>query len=194
MIRNRSKDNLTALQCFGQGDAVVSPALSILRQELDSLIRVIYLLSIKDIHARQRLIDNTLRGGKWTVRSANGRSRNVTDREIASLAQKLQGQTKSVYKFGCAFVHLADFHNHFSVNPFDKLKYSEKVDILSYLRGYHDGPKNKNPDILELSLYVPQVFEKVTRELECCLNKLEHDEILDGWDAQPGVPRGGDTP
>ena len=99
---------------------------------------------------------------------------------MVTLAEKLQGWTKSVYKFGCGFVHLSDFHNHLALSPFDKLKYSEKLDITSYLRRYHDGRMKDNPDILELSLYIPQVFEKITK-------KLEQDETLDELNAQPGA-------
>jgi hypothetical protein len=156
----------------------MSPSFSILRQELDSMIRVIYLLSVNDLTERQRLIDSTLRGERWKFRTTKGRWRDVTDREMVDLAQQLQGWTKSVYKFGCAFVHLSDFHNHLAENPFDKLEASEKQDILSHMRCYHGGPCHDNPDMVELSLYVPQVFEKIASNLKCYLKQLEQDETL----------------
>jgi hypothetical protein len=90
------------------------------------MIRVIYLLAGTDLTERQRLIDSTLRGERWKVRTTKGKLRDVTDREMVDLAQRLQGWTQSVYKFGCAFVHLSDFHNHLAENPFDKLEESEK--------------------------------------------------------------------
>jgi hypothetical protein len=186
-IRARSKENLTALQCFRQPDVVAGPALSILRQEMESFVLVLYLLSVKDIHARRRLIDSTLRGGKWTTRSASGRSRNVTDREIVGLAQKLRGWTKSAYKFGCGFLHMSEFHSRFAANPLDKLKYSEKLDILSHLRTYHAAPPAADPDIPELSRYVPRVFEQVSKNLDCYLSRLEREETLDEAGAQPGA-------
>ncbi len=179
MIRNRSEENRRAIQCFSRPHGVLSPAISILRQELDSMIRVIYLLAVKDITERQRLIDSTLRGERWKVRNPKGKLRDVTDREMVDLAQQLQGWTKSVYKFGCAFVHLSDFHNHLAENPFDKLEESEKQDILSHMRHYHSGPCHDNPDMAELSLYVPQVLEKIGSNLECYLKQLEQAETLD---------------
>lgn len=160
MIRNRSDENRRAIQCFAMPHGVLSPAFSILRQELDSMIRVIYLLSVNDITERQRLIDSTLRGDKWKVQTINGKWRKVTDREMVELAQNLQGWTQSVYKFGCAFVHLSDFHNHLAQNPFGKLMESEKKDILSHMRYYHSGPSHDNPSMEELGVVsrIPRKF------------------------------------
>ncbi len=178
MIRNRSDENRRAIQCFSKPHGVLSPAFSILRQELDSMIRVIYLLAVTNLTERQRLIDATLRGDKWKIQTNKDKWRDVTDREMVDLAQHLQGWTKSVYKFGCAFVHLSDFHNHLVQNPFDKLMVSEKQDILSHMRYYHGGPCNNNPDMTELSSYVPQVFEKIAGNLECYLKELEQNQTL----------------
>lgn len=176
IIRNRSEENRRAIQCFAMPHGVLSPAFSILRQELDSMIRVIYLLAATDIIERQRLIDSTLRGDKWKVQTKKGKWRDVKDREMVDLAQRLQGWTQSVYKFGCAFVHLSDFHNHLAQNPFNKLIESEKQDILSHMRCYHGGPCHDDPDMAELASYVPQVFEKIADNLECYLKELEQNK------------------
>lgn len=179
MIRNRSAENRQAIQCFSRSHGVLSPSFSILRQELDSMIRVIYLLAVNDLAERQRLIDSTLRGEKWKVRTTKGKWRDVTDREMVDLAQHLQGWTQSVYKFGCAFVHLSDFHNHLAENPFDKLEESEKQDILSHMRYYHGGPCHDHPDMAELWWYVPPVLEKIVSNLEFYLKQLEQDVTFD---------------
>jgi hypothetical protein len=178
MIRNRSEENRKAIQCFSFPHSVLSPAFSILRQELDSMIRIIYLLAVTDITERQRLIDSTLRGENWKIRTNKGKWRTITDREMVNLAQHLQGWTQSVYRFGCAFVHLSDFHNHIAQNPFDKLTKEEKKDILSHMRNYHGGPRNENPEMAELATYVPQVFEKISSNLECYLKELEQNKVL----------------
>jgi hypothetical protein len=46
------------------------------------------------------------------------------------------------------------------------------------MRSYHGGPCHDNPDMAELSLYVPQVFEKIASNLEYYLKQLEQDEAL----------------
>ncbi|HYA43660.1 MAG TPA: hypothetical protein VEF34_20340 [Syntrophobacteraceae bacterium] len=179
MIRNRTDENRRAIKYFSSPNVVLSPAFSILRQELDSMIRVIYLLAVTDLTERQRLIDSTLQGKKWKSQTSNGKWRDVTDRDMVDLAQHLQGWTQSVYKFGCSFVHLSDFHNHITQNPFDKLMDSEKQDILNHMRYYYGGPSHNVPDMSELSFYVPQIFEKISSNLECYLKDLEHNKTLD---------------
>lgn len=126
MIRNRSDENRRAMNCFILPHGALSPAFSIPRQELDSMIRVIYLLQKADFSERKRLIQSTLRGDKWRVLTPKGKYRDVTDRKLVDLAHNLQGWTQSVYKFGCAFVHLSDFHNHLAEDPFLKLSIAEK--------------------------------------------------------------------
>jgi hypothetical protein len=179
MIRNRSEENRRALKSFSRIYDVLSPSLSILRQELDSMVRVIYLLLINNIIERRKLIDSVLKGDKLKVQTAKGKWRDVTDHEMVDLAQKLQGWTKSVYKFGCAFIHLSDFHNHHIDNPFEKLKESDKHDILSHMRYYHGGPCHDNPNMEEISLYIPQVFEKISSNLECYIKNLEKEATID---------------
>ena len=41
----------------------------------------------------------------------------ITDKEMVELAQELQGWTESVYKFGCAFIHLSGLHDYNSRDP-----------------------------------------------------------------------------
>ncbi len=174
IINNRSDENRQAMHCFASPHRVLSPAFSILRQELDSMIRVIYLLQITDLAERQRLIKSTLNGSKWKLQTQNGKLRDVTDREMVDLAQQLQGWTQSVYKFGCAFVHLSDFHNHLAENPFQKLSDAERQDILSHMRAYHGGPSHDNPDMKEISEYLPRVFDKIAGNLMCYLKDLRN--------------------
>ncbi|XOF33982.1 MAG: hypothetical protein ACL93V_01395 [Candidatus Electrothrix sp. YB6] len=179
LIRKRSKENQTALRSFSSVHSVLSPAFSILRQELDSMVRVIYLLSIADLYERYRLVNLTLSGKQWRVLTHKGKWKKVTDRDMVDLAQQLQGWTQSVYKFGCAFVHLSDFHNHSSENPFEKLEKSEQQDVLSHMRYYHGGPLGDNLTMEELSHYLPDVLKKISGNLECYLQQLEEDETID---------------
>ena len=172
MIRVRSEENHRAMHCFSNLHGVLSPAFSILRQELDSMIRVIYLLQLADLAERSRLIKSTLRGEKWKVKTPKGKFRDVTDREMVNLSQQLQGWTQSVYRFGCAFVHLSDFHNHHAQNPFQRLTEAEKEDVLSHMRNYHGGPLHDNPSMEELSEYLPRVFDKIADNLKCYVEDL----------------------
>ena len=139
MIRNRSEENRRAIECFSITHEVMSPAFAVLRQELDSMIRVIYLLAVTDIKERKRLIDSTLQGENGKFKPTNRSGEMLQDREMVEWHKVYQGWTQSVYRFGCAFIHLSNFHNHLAQNPFAKLMESEKQDILSHMRYYHGG-------------------------------------------------------
>ena len=146
---------------------------SILRQELDSMVRVIYLLNISDLEERNRLIVQMLNGEVWTVLTDKGKSKKVTDKDMVELANNLQGWTLSVYKFGCSFIHLSKYHDYSDENPFDLLSSEEQKSILKHMRYYHGGPKNSSPNFDEFVTYFPSVFDKISGNLECYLNDLE---------------------
>lgn len=173
-IRARSSEHSEAMNRVGDLPGIM---FSILRQELDSMVRVIFLLAIDNMEERRRLIAQTVNGENWTVISGKGKIRKVTDREMVELANKLQGWTLSVYKFGCAFIHLSNFHDHSTSNPFDALDVVEQTDILEHLRYYHGGPIIDHPSFAELSSYSGRVFEKIASNLECYLKEIESGDV-----------------
>ncbi|HMP03889.1 MAG TPA: hypothetical protein PKD86_09355 [Gemmatales bacterium] len=171
-VRARSEEHRQAIHLL-HGRRLLSQVVAILRQELDSMVRVIFLLSIADKPYRHQLIDASVNGEKWT---AKGKKACITDREMVELAQTLQGWTQSVYKFGCAFIHLSSFHDHEHRDPFLALPNDEKAAILKHMRHYHGGPAEVDPSFEDLLPYLPQVFEKVAGNLDCYLKQLEAEE------------------
>jgi len=142
IIRQRSNEHKSAI---GRTTDLPGVMASIMRQELDSMVRVIYLLSIPDLNERNRLIEQTIDGKKWTVKTEKGKERQITDQEMVELSNKLQGWTKYIYKFGCSFIHLSSHHAYNSTNPFKSLSDREKGNILSHMRYYHNGPNTDSP-------------------------------------------------
>lgn len=90
-VRSRSREHRQAMNLLASA-RLAGQMVAVLRQELDSMVRVIYLLD-KDIARRTQLIDESVSGKKWS---------RVTDKEMVDLSQNLQGWTRSVYKFGCS--------------------------------------------------------------------------------------------
>ena len=178
-VRLRSSENRAAMDCLSHQQNVLSPMMAILRQELDSMVRVIWLLSTDDKTERERLIHATLSGEKWTEHTSEGKKRKITDREMVELGQWLHGWTESVYKFGCAFIHLSDFHNHATEDPFRKLHKTEREDILRHMRAYHGGPSGDDPGMAELARYIPQVFDKIAGNLDCYVTSLAEGKMIE---------------
>lgn len=167
LTKDRSSDNLTAIislheqQLYGQ-------ALAILRQELDSLIRVCYLLTISDQVERLRLIEDTLNGQKWRVNN-----KVLTDREMVTTATHYNHWAPEVYEFGNAFTHLTNFHDFRTTDPLQQLDNSKKALIIHYLNSYHQYPTNQELTFQSFIPYILRVAQKVSGNLGGYLEDLE---------------------
>lgn len=171
-VRSRSREHQQAMQLLANA-GLAGQMVSILRQEVDSMVRVIYLLA-QGFERRELLIDASIKGERW---SQDGSKAKVTDKEMVDLAQKLQGWTQSVYKFGCAFIHLSGLHDYSDRDPLAQLPVQERNDILEHCREYHGGPSKDNVEFGDLVPFLPRVLEKISGNLECYLENLEGGEI-----------------
>ncbi|MCA1615491.1 MAG: hypothetical protein LC800_15600 [Acidobacteria bacterium] len=173
-VRSRSNDHRRAIELL-QLDGPPSQIISILRQELDSMIRVIYLLSISDMAYREQLIKASTEGQRWRHKDVK---KLVTDRDMVNLANNLQGWVESVYRFGCAFIHLSIFHDYRERDPMDAITSEERRDILHHIRTYHGGPEQVDPKFNDLLPYLPMVFDKIASNLEFHLADLEAGRVI----------------
>jgi hypothetical protein len=173
IVRARSYQNRRALELLHK-EGLFGQVIAIFRQELDSLIRVIYLLSISDMTYRDRLIRATIEGRRWT----DEKGRTITDFRMVQLAEKLHGWDKLVYRFGCAFIHLSNLHDYQERDPLSLISSDEKEAILDYIRRYHGGPTQSDPEFNELVPFLPKVFYKIADNLESYIKDLESNKTL----------------
>jgi hypothetical protein len=172
-VRARSAEHRDAIQRLASLPGQIVP---ILRQELDSLIRVIFLLAQRDRQYRDYLIDAAVNGRQWTTKGSRKR---LTDREMVDLANGLHGWAESVYRFGCGFIHLSNLHDYRNRDPLQELPDDERTAVLGHLRYYHGGLVQESPTFDDIVPFLPQVFEKVAGNLECYLREIENDGDLD---------------
>ena len=173
-IRARSRENKEAMQLLATARLAGSMS-AILRQELDSMVRVIYLLG-QASPRREHLIEAAVKGEKWSKPGLHVR---VTDRDMINFSQKLNGWTESVYKFGCAFIHLSNFHDYANRDPIAQLSAQEQKDMLDHCRYYHGGPSQDHPDFNCFVPYLPRVFDKISSNLDYYLVSLEEGRSLE---------------
>src|SRR5271157_2589705 len=88
-VRACSNEHRQAIPLMYQAK-IFSQVMSILRQEVDSMIRVIYLLTISDMKYREKLIKMSVEGQKWTAKDSK---RKITDHEMVEAADSLTGWT-----------------------------------------------------------------------------------------------------
>lgn len=166
-IKSRSAEHQKAVFALSSAQ-VPGQIVAILRQELDSMIRVIYLLSLP-IDRRRALVSASVEGVQWRKENLKGA---ITDKEMVDLAQNLEGWTRSVYKFGCAFIHLSSLHDYEHRDAIGLLPESERNDLITHCRYYHGGPIESAPTFRDFVPYLPKILAKISSNLDCYLDKL----------------------
>ncbi|MDX2065705.1 MAG: hypothetical protein SFX74_08195 [Fimbriimonadaceae bacterium] len=146
----------------------------ILRQELDSMVRAIWLVDC-DAEERQRLAEMFQEPGEL-LRDRGGR---ITDARMVNLANQFHGWTKRVYKLGCAFIHLSLAHDFQNRDPFIDLSSSDRREIIEFISQYHFVQLPDNFGFMDVVPLLPRVFDKIRSNLLCELQKLETDTIGD---------------
>ena len=177
-VRARTTEHGAAMS-HAASSGLASVAVSILRMELDSLVRAIFLLSNSE-GERRRLLAESAQGLHWMRRSTSGKMKRITDKMMVDLAQQLHGWTQSVYRFGCAFIHLSNLHDYSVRDPVRALPEEDRRVILGHIRSYHGGPHVPDAEVTlaDLVPFFPRIFDKIASNLESYLKDLETDGSL----------------
>jgi hypothetical protein len=155
-----------------------SIAVGMLRQELDSMVRVMFLLAQSDRGLRARLMAASVAGERWTLPTPKGNSDFVTDGYMVGIADRYTGWTRRVYRFGCSFIHLSNVHDYLARDPFQALPRDEREVITGQLNHYHGAELSPNSSFGEVARFVPKVLGKISTNLEYNLKTLEEDGDL----------------
>ena len=169
IIKNRSKENLNSLILLLE-NGNFGIAVGLLRQELDSLIRVAYLCHIgPNSNRAKKLISDMLEGKQWK-KSINNRNVRITDREMINLASEIGGWVEIIYSFGNKLIHLSNMH---SSNPVEKVTIQDKNEIIEYLSGYHQYPYS---DINQFHIeeYLPKVMNKLVQNVNYYVEEIKN--------------------
>ncbi len=100
-------------------------------------------LPTRAIRAETNEIDRSIRF--WCQMEKENSNSPVTDKEMVDLGNTLQGWCKSVYKFGCAFIHLSNMHDYNDRDPLALISAEDREDMLGHCRAYHGGPNCTSP-------------------------------------------------
>ena len=168
-VRKRSQENKEAMSLL-HASALMANVMGVLRQELDSMVRCAFLLSVTDKHYREQLLHDSVIGNPWRKRDGKGR---ITDREMIDLASRWNGWVGSVYKFGCGCIHLSAFHDYSDRDPFDLLSPEDRHDVEHYLHSYHGVVMTPSTRLDDIKPVLPKVFKKISDNLEGYVKELE---------------------
>jgi hypothetical protein len=166
-VEARSEEHREAMDiAISQGWLAI--ASSVLRMELDSMIRVIYLLRRPD--ARERILASCVAGEGFK----DGRNR-ISDRQMVDVAVTVNGWVPVVYGFGNKFVHLTDAHDYAEADPFQAFEH--KNEAIRYLDHYHrDAVPGRllehSPTLQDIARYAPHVLRKIASNLRVHISDL----------------------
>ncbi|MEQ1546777.1 hypothetical protein [Methyloglobulus sp.] len=147
--------------------------IGLLRQELDTLIRVSYLWHEDTTPNRARkLMELSANGKEWGEINLKGKFIRITDRKMVDLASHLGGWEQLIYNYGCKLIHLSNFHLHQAFDPVATLDKAEKDNIIKYLSTYHSYSKS---DLIfsDVTEYLPLVMEKLTNNVDFYIKELK---------------------
>ncbi|WP_353929209.1 hypothetical protein WJM97_12860 [Okeanomitos corallinicola TIOX110] len=157
-VRERSIEHQKAVSILLE-NGIIGVAITVLRQEIDSLIRVSYLCSLQDSVKLTRILRDFRSGKKWPVTD-----RVMVDQEV--------GWVKLVYDLSCNLIHLTSFHNYNRNDPFLSLDTKTKTEIVNSLKKVHQYPY-ETISKEQFTPYISKVLEKIVSNTECYLKKIE---------------------
>jgi hypothetical protein len=149
---SRSDENWNTLELLLR-ERRFGVAIGLLRQEIDTFIRLVYLDTIDDPQAA-KLINGWAQGKRWPVRDA----------VMVSVAEKSYFWVEIAYEFGCKLIHLSDFHDYQAIDPFGTMPIESKRTIIGFLRTHH-GYTNPDIDLAEFVELMPPVMNKIRRKV-----------------------------
>lgn len=167
LVEARSREHHEALP-VALRNGWLAIAGSVLRMELDSMIRVIYL--VRRGHARERILESCLAGKGFM----DGQTR-VSDTVMVRDATNVNEWVRAVYDFGNKFVHLTDAHDYAVIDPFQG--YEHRGDVIGFLNHYHHGKVasvrlDHGSTLRDIAAYAPHVLDKVTSNLDLYVKDL----------------------
>lgn len=162
-IKTRSDENEKALQWLIQ-EKLYSLIGSIIRLELDSLIRLCYIKALENENENEKnsLLEQFFNGERWSVEKQI-----ITDRKMVTYVTNslMLGWVEPIYDIGCAFIHLSPYHDYANLNPTQNLSNAQRKTIVDHVESHHKIRLDINFGFNELVNIAPLVFKKLRDNL-----------------------------
>ena len=165
IVKKRSEENAQSIKLLYE-NKLYGNCVAILRQELDSMVRVLFLLS-QPPNIREQLINQTLNNEKWKIGN-----KQIKDFMLVDSVINFHGWARNVYYFECAFIHLSSYSNYFDEDIFNTISKPEKEVIKNFMVQYQEFPQNLELNFETIKPYILKIFDKINGNLACHLEDL----------------------
>ncbi len=139
--------------------------ISIMLQELEQVIRILYLLNQPD-YIRDQLINNSINNQKWFIIDVNNKRRYIKEAEIFHFSDNLTGWEAGIIEFGSCFRNISNNYNYMSKDPIKSLNDSERNSIYKYIIEYHNKEFSNDYSITDLIPVLPMIFSKISDKIK----------------------------
>ncbi len=85
---------------------------------------------------------------------------------MVDTANNLNGWTNSVYKFGCTFIHLSNFHDYEQNDIFQTIDVTERENIKQFMNGYYNYDLNEELTFNSVKPHLFNLFIKIYDNLK----------------------------
>ena len=167
IVRERSSTNEQAMNRLFD---FPGHQVGILRQELDSMLRVVY-LRLCDEATRNEIAGRFVSGLGFLHRNGS----RITDAEMLREARPHYGWVARIYDFGCRFIHLSTAHDFINHDPLDKLCTADREEIRTFFRDFHGALLAADFTYQDVLPLLPSIFKKLKDNAELELTDLESD-------------------
>jgi hypothetical protein len=160
----KSFDLLFGIKHFGN-------CLSIMCQELDQVIKILFLLNSSKNEQKQ-YIESSINNHKWFILNVDNKKEYLTEDIFTTFSETLNDWDKGIYEFGLAFGNLAITYNYGTKDPIKSMNDNDKEKIYKYIFEYHNAEFPKDYDLSQLILELPTIFNKISLNLQKYLDRL----------------------
>lgn len=145
--------------------------ISIMCQELDQVIRVLFLLKSKR-HERDQFINLSINSQKWFLLGKDNKKEYITDDIFLKFAETLGGWERSIYEFGTSFKSLSNNYNYLLKDPIISLNETERKRLYDYIKEYHVSDFPSDFSLKDIIPVLPLIFEKLSLSLRSYITQL----------------------
>jgi hypothetical protein len=110
MINHRLEENIKSFKLL-YGIKHYGNCISIMCQELDQIIRLLFLLNSSS-NEKKQFINSSINNHKWYIVNSLNKKENITDEMLLKFTETLNGWDKSIYEFGFSFKSLSNNFNY----------------------------------------------------------------------------------
>ena len=139
--------------------------ISILCQELDQYIRLLYLMK-QPKHIKDQLLSNSINDQKWHTIGNDNKKVFIVDKDIEDFAKGLKGWEFDIFEFRNVFYKVNSNFNYILKDPIKGLNDSERELIYKYIREYHDSNFGNDFTIKELVPLLPVIFGRISEKIK----------------------------